>query len=105
MSIRLTQAADVAIAAFKFDFPELVKDPSLMNDANHPMSVKVMNSLHVLAAWSRVHHVILERAESSNYFYYNHFVRSNAYSNVLVSLLGLSPNAEEPQSIFSMLGI
>jgi hypothetical protein len=51
-----------------------------------------MNSLMVLAAWTRVHHKILERFESQAYFGYDHFVRSNAYSNVHIAMLGLHIN-------------
>jgi len=65
-----------------------------------------MNSLMILAAWTRAHHQILERHESQDYSGYDHFVRSNAYSNVFVAMLGLNINQEgESQSILSISGL
>jgi len=63
-----------------------------------------MNSLMVLAAWTRVHQQILERYESQSYFGYDYFVRSNAYSNVFVAILELSTN-QENQSVLSISGL
>jgi hypothetical protein len=61
----------------------------------------------LILAWITTHSKILERFESQAYFGYDHFVRSNAYSTVLVTLLGLNVNNpdENSQSILSLTGI
>jgi hypothetical protein len=58
----------------------------------------------ILAAWTRAHNQILERFESQCYFGYDHFVRSNVYSNVFVAMLGLNIS-QEGEPILSISGL
>lgn len=101
ISVSLTSLAEVMISRFKQDVKELSGNLQSITNIQDPLSMKIMNSLMVLAAWTRTHNQILERHESQCYFGYDHFVRSNSYSNIFVALLGLSIT-DEGDSIFSI---
>jgi hypothetical protein len=103
----LKDAIEKIIENFRQAVEEIKANPQYLNDTASAPAVKLTSSLGLILAWVTMHSKILERFESQGYFGYDHFVRSNAYSAVLVTLLGLNVNApdQNAQSILSLSGI
>lgn len=73
--------------------------------ADSPVALKVTQQLDLITAWVAMHERILERLETQDYFGYDLFARSNAYSTIIIQVLGLSiTDSAEAQSILSMSG-
>ena len=92
---------------FRQAVEEIRANTANLADATSAPAIKLTTSISLILAWVTVHSKILERFESQAFFGYDHFVRSNAYSTVLVTILGLNVNSQDSnsQSIFSHSGI
>jgi hypothetical protein len=91
----LKDTIDKIIERFKQAVEEIRINPQYLNDVTSAPAVKLTSSLALILAWVTMHSKVLERFESQAYFGYDHFVRSNAYSTVLVTLLGLNVNSPQ----------
>lgn len=80
----LKDAIEKIIESFRQAVEEIKANPQTLNDASSAPAVKLTSSLGLILAWVTMHSKILDRFESQAYFGFDHFVRSNAYSTVLV---------------------
>lgn len=70
--------------------------------AESPVAQKVTQTLDIITAWISMHERILERFETQDYFGYEQFARSNAYSTILIHILGLSIEESPVSPLLSM---
>ncbi len=84
LQLMLKDTIEKMIESFRLAVEEIKANPQSLNDPTSTPAVKLTSSLALILAWVTMHSKILERFESQNYFGFDHFVRSNAYSTVLV---------------------
>jgi len=95
LQLLLKDAIEKIFESFRQAVEEIRTNPQSLNDATSAPAIKLTGSLGLILAWVTMHSKILERFESQSYFGFDHFVRSNAYSTVLVQILGLNVNVHE----------
>ena len=103
LSVPLADCCTNATNRFKISFATVKADPQAHADSSHQSSQQVQQDLMVIQSWVRMHERLLERFESQMHFGFDHFIRSNAYSNAFTSLLGININDESNPAVATLL--
>lgn len=86
----MQQAVDSQIASFKVDMQNVQNYQNL--NANDPLAVRLTAYLDVLLVFSSMFERVLEKFESNKFANFNILSRSEALSQVMTNIIGLTAN-------------